>query len=679
MKDGESAMRRLRIRGKKQSEETAKPTEKKTEFALFSGLEENMNKIREEFGGSPDCIIRTFEPGCSPGIQVALVYIESLVNRDTIHEWVMKSLMIDSVHLEQLEDERTALEWLKKNALTIGKIEWLDSWAQVYESILTGNAVLFGEGWSRCIAVHTAGGASKPVSEPTSQTVIRGPKDSFTESIDINIGLIRRRIKTPNLWMTKLLIGSLTKTEVAVMYIQGIANENIVKKVLTKLKAIEIDAILESGYIEEFIQHKTFTPFPTLYSTERPDVIAGNLLEGRVAILVDNTPYVLTVPATFPLFFQSVEDYYQRFDISLLLRLIRYAAFLVSLLTPSVYIALTTFHQEMVPTNLLINIAAQREGVPFPVVVEVLLMELVFEVIREAGVRAPKALSTAVTIVGAIVLGETAIRSGMVTPATVIVVATTAIANFVNPSFNMAIAARLLRFALILLAAVFGLFGIVLALIVLIPGIKLSGDTTRSQIQDILKKSSLPYQLSINGIAVFKNGRLIRWLSGSTARGVAFIRDQISTTSVYVQCGKRSEGATVDLIKSITQISAQVKQNKPVFRIRVDGEAAVEEMNCPMNLEDPANLEILEKKVSRTIAEEINAAVRTAQKVKSDFLGLGEMLHHENPAAWKQYEKKWPQLFSTAQIEVHVHTFIRRTGLRTNSYIELERSVNGGG
>ena len=237
--------------------------------------------------------------------------------------------------------------------------------------------------------------------------MIRGPKDSFSESIGTNISLVRRRIKSPNLWLENMKIGNVTQTDVAIMYIKGIVSDSIVEELKQRLHAIEIDSILESCYIEELIQDQTFTPFPTVYNTERPDVVAGNLLEGRIAIYVDGTPFVLIVPTVFAQYFQSAEDYYHRFDIGIFVRLLRYIGFFISLLGPSIYVAAITFHQEMIPTTLLNSLAAQREGIPFPAFVEALLMEGSFEVLREAGVRMPRAVGQAVSIVGApVVLGS---------------------------------------------------------------------------------------------------------------------------------------------------------------------------------------------------------------------------------------------------------------------------------
>lgn len=304
--------------------------------------------------------------------------------------------------------------------------------------------------------------------EPSSQTVVRGPKEGFTETLRINTSLIRRRIKNTNLWIETLSVGEKTQTDVALLYIKGIANDKIIQEVRNRMNKINIDAILESGYIEELIQDESYTIFPTIHNTERPDAACGSLLEGRIIIMVDGTPFVLIVPALFIEFFQSSEDYYQRADISTLLRLLRFLCLFLALLTPSAYIAVTTFHQEMLPTRLLISLAAQREGVPFPAIVEAIMMEITFEILREAGVRMPRAVGPAISIVGALVLGQAAVEAGVVSATMVIIVSLTAIASFVSPTFNMGIAIRILRFVFMILAATFGLFGIIIGLIIMV-------------------------------------------------------------------------------------------------------------------------------------------------------------------------------------------------------------------
>lgn len=252
------------------------------------------------------------------------------------------------------------------------------------------------------------------------------------------------------------------------MYINGIVSEGIVKEVHSRLDRIDVDAILESGYIEELIEDETYSPFPTIHHTERPDVIAAALMEGKVAILVDGTPIVMTVPTLFVSFMQTAEDYYQRADVSTLVRLLRYFSIFVSLLAPSLYVAITTFHQEMLPTTLLISLAAQREGVPLPAFIEALLMELAFEILREASVRMPQTIAQSVSIVGTLVIGTAAVDAGIVSAAMLIVVAVTAISSFVLPAFDLALTVRMLRFPMMFLAASFGLFGIIIGVIAIV-------------------------------------------------------------------------------------------------------------------------------------------------------------------------------------------------------------------
>jgi spore germination protein KA len=225
---------------------------------------------------------------------------------------------------------------------------------------------------------------------------------------------------------------------------------------------------LESGYVEQMIEDETYTPFPTVYHTERPDVIAADLLEGRVAILVDGTPIVLVAPSTFISFMQAAEDYYQRADISTLIRILRFISIFISLLGPSFYIAITTFHQEMLPTELLISLAAQREGVPFPAFIEALMMEVSFEILREASLRMPKAIAQSISIVGTLVIGTAAVDAGIISAAMVIVVAITAVSSFVLPSMAMSMTIRMLRFPMMALGASFGLFGIIVGSIAII-------------------------------------------------------------------------------------------------------------------------------------------------------------------------------------------------------------------
>jgi spore germination protein KA len=437
---------------------------------LSRDLKQNIQSIKSTLGKSSDLVTREFRIGQGGKIHVAAIYTDGLADQTTVSNFVMKVLMIETreADLDRLLKPQNVLQVLKEQALTLGDVKEIQDWKQLYLSVVSGDTVLIIDGLDKAIAASTKGWENRGVTEPSSQTVIRGPREGFSESIRTNTALIRRKIRSPRLWLEQRQIGEVTQTEVGIMYIKGIVNDKVVQEVRERLDRIKIDGILESGYIEELIQDETLTPFPTMYNTERPDVIAAGLLEGRVAILIDGTPFVLLVPMVFVGFFQSAEDYYQRYDIGNFLRVLRYIAFFMALLVPSLYVAIITYHQEMIPTTLVISLAAQREGVPFPAFIEAIIMELTFEILREAGVRMPRAIGSAISIVGALVIGESAVAAGLISPAMVIVVSITAIASFVSPAFNLAIAVRMLRFGFLILAAVLGLYGIVVALLILV-------------------------------------------------------------------------------------------------------------------------------------------------------------------------------------------------------------------
>ncbi|AKG34523.1 spore germination protein [Paenibacillus durus] len=438
--------------------------------AISEELTETLDRIEGELGGSPDLKIRKLVIGAELPIRAAVVHISGLADDKTINDFVIGSLTRVNQASGQVPDDgsESLLEFVMERVLESGDAEIKEDWNDIVLAILSGDTAILLNGCASAILCATRGGENRAIAEPSMQLVLRGPKDSFVESIGTNISLVRRRIKTPKLWMEHLTVGDASKTHVAMLFIQGTVDDKLVDEVRTRINKIKIDAILESGYIEELIEDKTFSPFPTIYNTERPDVVAANLLEGRVVLIVDGTPFALILPAVFTQFFQSPADYSQRVDIAILMRLIRYGSFLILLFGPSMYIALTTFHYEMIPTVLLISLLAQRENVPFPAFVEALLMEGVFEILREAGIRMPRAVGQTVSVVGGLILGQAAVEAGFVTPAMVIVVALTGIASFAIPAYNMSIAGRIVRFGFMLLAGMFGFYGITLGMIVTI-------------------------------------------------------------------------------------------------------------------------------------------------------------------------------------------------------------------
>lgn len=282
-----------------------------------------------------------------------------------------------------------------------------------------------------------------------------------------NTAILRRRLKDPHLTFESLFLGRRARKEVIICYLRGVTNPDLVNEVRRRLQKIDIDDPIESGYVENYIQDNPYSPFPQVQNTERPDRVEGALLEGRVAILIDGTPFSLIVPVTFPMLMQSPEDYYDRWIPASLIRMLRTLALFFALFLPALYVALVSYHQGLIPTKLAISIAGTREGVPFPTIVEAMFMEITIELLREAGLRLPKPVGQAVGIVGGLVIGQSAVEAGIVSPIMVIVVALTAISSFAFPQYPAAIAIRLLRFGMMLAASIFGLYGIILVFVLI--------------------------------------------------------------------------------------------------------------------------------------------------------------------------------------------------------------------
>lgn len=462
-------MRKKGAWGKAISSEESKNEQPNTKRPLLTSLKENVALIKSELGNSNDIIFREISMGNNHSI--AVIYTDGLADKDAVSDFILESAMLDARMSEAESDTVSSsdiVQAFNKYVLTTGESKPIEDFGQLFHALLSGETIILIDGQTSDIAAGTRGWRDRGVSETTTESIVRGPKEAFTETLRTNTALIRRKIKDPNLWMETRRIGRVTITDVTVMYIKGIASDKVVEEVRRRLDSIDIDGILESGYIEELIQDETYTPFPTVYNSERPDVIAAELLEGKVAILVDGTPFVLIVPALFVSFLHSAEDYYHRWDVSTLVRILRYLGVFIALLGPSLYVAITTYHQEMLPTQLLISLAAQREGIPFPAFIEAISMEIAFEILREAGLRMPRTIGPAVSIVGTLVIGQAAVEAGIISAAMVIVVSTTAIASFVFPSYSLANTIRMLRFPLMGLAATFGLYGIIVGIFALV-------------------------------------------------------------------------------------------------------------------------------------------------------------------------------------------------------------------
>lgn len=433
---------------------------------LYSSLRENLICYQEILENCFDIQYRFFDLGMEPHIQCCIIYINNMIDDSSLEQQVITPLMEKKQIYSQANEN--LIDMVNHHLIGTVNTNMVAHLEKGLDTILEGDGLLLidtiPQGWKLNIKLLE----KRAIEESASETVIRGPRDAFVEALGVNTTLLRRRLKTPLLKMEKIQLGALTQTDVVITYIEGIVNPGVLQEVKKRIYAIDIDSVLASNYIEEFIQDETWSPFPQINGTERPDKVAAGLLEGQVGVLVDNTPFALLMPMTFPQFLHASEDYYFSFLNASFVRIIRFAALHIALLLPSLYIAVITFHQELLPTDLLLSIAAGRERVPFPALVEALLMETTFEILREAGVRLPRPVGQATSIVGALVIGNAAVSAGLVSPSMVIVVALTALASFVIPTPAGSFSIRLLRFPMMFFGAFLGLFGIMTALMALL-------------------------------------------------------------------------------------------------------------------------------------------------------------------------------------------------------------------
>jgi len=426
------------------------------DLPLYSDLALNLQTIKAQFKGCSDMVYR--ELVLYEGSPAAIVMIGGADSRPLDVDVLPPLTELPAKPIL----EPLSIKVILAKLVHVTSVARVPTLKKVIDEVLSFRAVLLVHGDREGLSIGTLQYPQRAIEEPATEAVIRGPHEGFNESVDTSIIMIRRKIRSANLKTETFFKGSFTKSKIVLCYVDGIVDAKLVSEFRRRIERIEIDGILESGYIEELIEDSPFSPLPQLQNTERPDVVCSLLLEGRCAILIDGTPFALCAPINLWGALTSPEDYYERYFISNLLRFVRFNFTWVALLLPSLYIAITTFHQEALPSNLLISIAAARENIPYPAVVEAFIMEFAFEALREAGVRLPKQVGQAVSIVGALVIGQAAVEAGLVSAPMVIVVSITGVASFSIPRYNFAISIRLLRFPMMLLAGVLGFYGILI-------------------------------------------------------------------------------------------------------------------------------------------------------------------------------------------------------------------------
>lgn len=425
-------------------------------------IKEIKEYINKSYNKSEDLILREIK---IKNNELLYVYLESVSSDDKISNFLMKDI---GSYVKSDKLITTNLFKKLQNTIPNSHITIEDNIEECFTKLASGFTCIFVNNDKLYISIETKTKLDRGVSESTSETIVRGPKDSFTENNSINLGLIRKRIKDKNLWFDEIKVGRRTKSKVTVSYINGIVNEDNVKKIKKIIKKIDIDGIIDSSNIRDFLVKDQPTLFPKIKSTERPDLASMALLEGKVVIIVENSPFILITPSTLVDFLHAPEDYFQKSGNVAFTRLLRAMSFIITILTPGLYVALTTYNQELIPDELLISLAVQRDGVPFPTAFEVTIMIITFEILRESDIRLPSTMGAAISIVGALVLGEAAVSAGIVSPIVIIVVAITSISGLLFTDIDFVNAIRWWRFIILFFASVSGLIGVILASIVFI-------------------------------------------------------------------------------------------------------------------------------------------------------------------------------------------------------------------
>lgn len=458
---------------------------------IFTEIDKNLDFLKYKYNAliCNDVIIREFSLlAQNIEYKAFVMYIDGMVDSPVINEFILSPLMmrnranifddkqkkfvseekIDNVTLKNFKKskEKNLVDFIYNSLIPQNSVDKVTDFSDVYSAINMGNCMLFVDSLDTAFNLDVKGFKQRNIDSPSNEVVVRGSQEAFVENIRTNTSMIRRLVNNENLVMETLTVGQITKTQVSIGYIKSLANEDLVAEVRYRINNLSVDYLISSGQLEQLIQDSPESLFPQMVATERPDKVSNYLLEGRVIIIVNGSPYVLVAPGVFVDFITSPEDLNLKYQFSNMQKLIRLLAIFLSLLLPGIYIAITNYHQELIPTELLFTIAAARESVPFPTFVEILLMEISFELIREAGLRVPTPLGSTIGIVGALILGEAAVSASLVSPVLIIIIAITGICSFSIPDFSLNFTFRIYRFIYIILGYIAGFLGISVVLFI---------------------------------------------------------------------------------------------------------------------------------------------------------------------------------------------------------------------
>ena len=432
----------------------------------LEGMELTAENIKNQIGDSSDVIIREFYINGNSDFPVTLVLIDGMVNDKNVDDDILKPLLQEGI-FNELKTEKSIIDCIFHGGLYHSSAKVICRIDDCIESIIQGSVALIFDKEQTAVTFDIKGFEKRAISEPTGENVTKGAKDGFIEVLRVNTTLVRRKLRTQNLRIKETKVGQETLTSVAVVYIEGLTNPEIVTELFKRLDSIRTEGVITGGGIEEYIIDNKWALFPQVLYTERTDKFCKLILEGRVGIIIDGLPMAYIVPATFSMFLRSPDDYSNNYVTSSVTRIVRYISYFISLIAPAFYISITTFHQEMIPLGLAITIIKSKSSVPFPTFIEVLLMLFILELIIEAGLRLPKTIGQAVSIVGAVVVGQAAVSAKIISSGIIVIIALTAIAGFTMPTQDFANAVRIWRFILVLCSSVGGLFGLTIGLLVM--------------------------------------------------------------------------------------------------------------------------------------------------------------------------------------------------------------------
>jgi len=422
--------------------------------------------IVKKLGRESQVTVKEILIGEQGTVEAWVIYIEGQVDRSMIEKDILTPLMLKVNSKINIGEELP--DYLCKRYITSSNARVTNNIDYIVNNVKEGYTALVIDNINSYIMVNTSGGEYRNISDPLNEYSIKGTRESFVENFETNITMIARRIKDTNLVIEKLVVGRRSHTRIALIYIKDLVNEEALNNIRNKIQQLDVDSVISNGILEQYIEKYTYSIFPQVYATERPDIMKATILEGRVGVIQEGTPNCFTAPAVFIEFFQGAEDYYQRTLVANFTRILRYIALIIIITLPSIYLTLVKFNVELIPIKFIVPIAKSRVNIALPPFFEILSMEIIVELLREGGLRLPSKIAQTISIVGGIIIGDTAIQAKIVSPPTLLMVGITVVSTFLIPNYDMSLSIRFLRFPMLLLSNYFGIFGIAVGWFIII-------------------------------------------------------------------------------------------------------------------------------------------------------------------------------------------------------------------